>query len=392
MEYTYQFFTGGFEAVTSGLDALAALRDVYSRAGPGDVIIGWSASFDQYGLAADFVHRAGKKIWLWLPVFSELPACSAPDPCVSYLGRPQRGLGGFGGEDFRFVCPSSKRNRGIVYELYERHFAHLPFDGVFLDKIRHASFAGGAENGFGCFCKKCAVFYAGKGVDAGEIAELIKRDMAAFLPSRLENGVYRYDNPAADGFCREKAGLITAAVTDVCVLFQSRRLITSLDVFAPLLAPLAGQDIPALARAAKCEAHSAAAPAALQTTASFVKPMLYRITGAPAGLPYEISMLNGSFRPCGADAEQALKAVWGISNLYSDECMKEQLRRLGLSAASLRPGFEVNILKGICDSTPEYAAYTGSLLARLGYTNAVLSWNMFSDTGGNIDSLRQVTA
>ena len=397
MEYTYQFYTGGYgEIAAESFDTSSindtirdTIREIFGITGPGDVIIGWNSRSDSlYRDAIELVHSEGKRVWLWLPVFSELPAVEAADPAISYLGRPQQGVQIFEGEDFRFACPSSAHNRGIAFKLYEKHFSHLPFDGVFLDKIRHASFAGGLENGFGCFCGECKAAYARHGVDAVAIAAMIKEIFdggsgggdfdsviggganAAFIPASMDNGVYHYENMAIDKFYQAKTKIITEAVANLSGRFRAIGMDVALDVFAPLLSYFVGQDIRALAN------H-----------ASFIKPMVYRITKAPAGLPFELSWLNQCICPGSHTAASLLERIWDCVDLCSEKCMEAQIGALSLSLDKLRPGFEINIVPGICESSPAYVASTKGLLERLGHTNAVLCWNMLAGTGNNLAAL-----
>jgi len=296
---------------------------------------------------------------------------SAPDPAIGVSGLPQTGLAITPGEDFRFVCPSSERNLEIIFDLYSRYFAELPFDGVFLDKIRHASFAAGMEGGFGCFCEKCRAYYAERGTDAGEIARRVAEDPAAFIPSALEGCAYRYDDAEIDKFYRAKADIITGAVAKIREFFNGAGLETALDVFAPVLAYLVGQDLRALGE-----------------RAAFIKSMLYRVTNAPAGIPYELSALKNNIRS-GGDMITALKKLWRTDDLLSDECMRSQLDSAGLNRELIRPGFEANVAPGVCESAPDYVLSCAALYGGMGYESAVLCWNMLADTGKNIDALRR---
>ncbi|MDR0325869.1 MAG: hypothetical protein LBI19_07245 [Oscillospiraceae bacterium] len=280
------------------------------------------------------------------------------------MGREQQGFEIMPGEDFQFACPTNAHNIEIAYTLYRRHFAHLPFDGVFLDKIRHASFAGGLENGLGCFCESCRDVYARQGVDADEIVQLIRNNPAAFLPADMRKCIYRFENEAVDRFYQAKANIITSAVAALTDRFLEHRLPVALDVFAPLLAYLVGQDL-----------------LALSVRAAFIKPMIYCITHAPAGLPFELKWLRDCFAP-----HDILARMGGdIDTLCSKESVKAQLREL--KPDTLRPGFEINIVPDICESSPGYVASFAALLAESGFANAVLSWNLLGASGDNLKAL-----
>jgi hypothetical protein len=318
------------------------------------------------------VHSHNKKCWLWLPVFSDLPDLFQPEDAIGCDGKAQRSPADISG--FRFACPSSPRNINIAYEMYMRDFSGLPFDGVFLDRIRHASFASGLADSFGCFCDSCKAAYAERGVDLDEISGLIHSNPAAMLPGSIENpaGVYGFENEAVGKFYKAKADIIEAAVIRLVKLFTEKGLEVALDVFAPTLAYLVGQNLPALA------AH-----------VTFIKPMFYRITDAPAGLPYELKWLKRSYLVHGKDTDGLLKHLWGTDDLLSDEIMEAQLKAL---AGKLRPGFEINCVPGICESDGDYVRGTAALISRSGADNAVLSWNLLSASGGNLEALSQNNA
>jgi hypothetical protein len=316
------------------------------------------------------VHSEGKRLWLWLPVFSELTEREAPVPSVSFRGQIQQGISFMPGEDFKFVCPSSAHNINIAYTLYRNHFFHLTFDGVFLDKIRHASFAGGLENGFGCFCENCKAAYARQGVNADEIIERIKNNTADFIPYSYAHGLYCFKDKTADDFFRVKSDFITAAIREVSAKFRQSGLAVALDVFAPMLSYLVGQNLQTL-----CE------------NTAFIKPMMYRITHAPAGMPFELKWLQTSFASQGVDFLKSLEQIWGTDDLCSADSMEAQLKSLPLNPSLMNPGIEVNIVPGVCDSTPEYVSSAVSRIESMGFDKIVLSWNLLAGTGNNLEAL-----
>jgi hypothetical protein len=387
MEYTYQIFTGNFYGEKPEASPARVLREAYKLTGAGDVIIGCNTGANCYREVINTAHKAGKSCYLWLPVFSELPEDTSPVYATDLYANTQRGKSVIPGENFRFVCPSSRHNIDICYNLYVKHFLGLQFDGVFLDKIRHASFAGGFSEGFGCFCESCRGEYAKRGVNLDEISAMIRKNPADFLPNAAENlakmnnlanpaanlsgehnlanpaeslaGAYSFANPAAAGFYAAKAEIITSAVTYLTEKFNALGLKTALDVFMPMFAYFTGQDIPALS-----------------ANASFIKPMCYRITHAPAGLPFEADGMRETFQDCGADTNALLKKLWNTGDLFSFECATAQLNLL--TNCEVRPGFEVNYVKDICESDASYVTETACKLKNAGTKNAALCWNLLS--------------
>jgi hypothetical protein len=372
MEYSYQFFTGGFDGGYTRDDADTVLKDLYATLGPGDVVIGWWQQSNSYIKVVDQVHKAGKRMWLWLPVFSDFLDLLNPDPAISFRGTPQKGLSTMHGDYFRFVCPTSVHNINLAYDLYARYFAHLPFDGVMLDKIRHASFSGGIENGFGCFCDRCRSTYEGLGVDIKQIVNKIKFSLPSFIPVGVEDCVYQYEDPLVNDFYRAKAEIITNGILKITDTFIEDGLDVGLDTFSPIMAYLVGQDLHTLSK------H-----------VSFIKPMNYRITQAPAGMPFELTALAVSFLFCG-DVLAALKRAWRVDNLFSEDSIRAQMASFRSNNNVMRPGFEVNIVPGSCDNTAEYVLSNAELYQALGFENCILSWNLLADIGDLLDALKQI--
>lgn len=368
MRYTLQAFTGGLRATPPAPgDVVEAVRRAAALLPVGDVILGWNADRGLYEAVLPALARMGLRAWLWLPVFSEVEAQAAP--AIAYHGVPQQGVSAIPGEDFRFICPSSQANQDIAMDTFRRYFAGLPWHGVFLDKVRHASFAGGFADGFGCFCDACRRQYGLMGVDAGAMAHTIDAHPAAMLPDGLEEAAYTFADARVQRFYRAKMDMISGAVGRIAGLFRAEGLAVGLDVFAPSLAPMVGQDLRALGR-----------------IADFVKPMLYCITHAPAGVPFETEAYRKSFAAQGhVDASAALAKVW--RGAWDGEAMDYGIELAHAWGGEMRPGFEINVMPGICQSSPAYVLATARALAAAGIGQAVLSWNLLLNTGDNVRAL-----
>ena len=122
MYYIYQFCTGGFDSEPIRDDVDLILQKLYKTTGPGDVLIGWSTRYEHYIKAINRAQSEGKRAWLWLPVFSELPDLIPITVAKSYKGQAQKGVSAIPGEDFRFVCPSTAFNIDATYSLYQKYF------------------------------------------------------------------------------------------------------------------------------------------------------------------------------------------------------------------------------------------------------------------------------
>lgn len=372
MRFTVQLFTGGFFSPAAGLATVVnPLRATLRRLRPERVIWGWNTDDELNRAIVDTIHAAGAEAYLWLPILSEVPPSFNLQPAICYTGEPQQGVAVMPGEEFRFFCPGSLQGAQAISAFYDRYFSALKPDGVFLDKIRQASFAGGVENGFGCFCPGCQKKYLEAGVDPGEVVELLRQEPELLIPKAKGAGRYIFSHPLVDGFFQIKAGIVTLAVSDCIQAFRRKGLQIGLDVYAPVLAPFVAQDLPALAQ-----------------QANFVKPMFYRITKAPAGIPYELDWLRKSYLQWGApDPLPALKDIWGIADLCGPESLQAQLKAVCREPGNSIPGFEYNVVPGICEADPEYMRENVDVLLKAGCESAVLSWNLLADSGRNVDAL-----
>lgn len=85
------------------------------------------------------------------------------DPAAPYVLNPQ--------ESFEFRCPASPRNRRALIDIYNESFADLPFDGIFLDRIRYSSFLSGVAGIGGCFCPECVKRYEAAGISVDQLRQ-----------------------------------------------------------------------------------------------------------------------------------------------------------------------------------------------------------------------------
>ena len=370
MQFILQIFTGAYFARAAGATAEGIrrkLEDTLPLLDVSEVIVGWNTDEALQHAVLDCIHGHGKKAWLWLPVFSEAPHSERPDPQIGFSGAPHVRTDPADGEDFTFVCPSSPRNREIPLRIYDRFFKRLPYDGVFLDKIRQSSYAGGLERGIGCLCGRCRGRYAQAGVDVGGLLRRVRDNPALLLPTKREGAQYRFADPDVDRYHVAKAACITEAVSALAAAFRRRSLLVGLDVFAPLVAWYVGQDMPALAEAA-----------------DFVKPMLYLRTDAPAGVPFELACLRGAMK---TEVQAALHGLWGVAAEDATGCAMAQMAALAQGRCPIYPGLEINRVPGICHSDPDYVRGMARRYADAGAGKLVLSWNLLQDTGENLAAL-----
>ena len=122
-----------------------------------------------------------------------------------------------------------------------------------------------------------------------------------------------------------------------------------MDLFAPFMAPFVGQDYEILAQ------H-----------ADFIKPMLYRMTDAPAGMGFEYELLR-----------QAVPGASGYPDFRMDVAfLDSQLQAMEPYPCAKYPGIEINYREGVAETSPEYVKESLEAVLRHGFAGAVLSWNI----------------
>ena len=122
-----------------------------------------------------------------------------------------------------------------------------------------------------------------------------------------------------------------------------------MDLYAPFMAPFVGQDYAILSR------H-----------ADFIKPMLYRMTTAPAGMGFEYELLR-----------KALPGATGYPDFAMDVVfLDSQLKAMEPYACGKYPGIEINYRADVAPTSPEYVTESLDAVMRHGFDGAVLSWNV----------------
>jgi len=297
--------------------------------------------------------RAGLEVLLWFPVLADSPGAVPPPGSLTRNADGSSGHGRSGAwegladgeETFLFGCPNDARNLSAARSALQSLLDSFEVDGVMLDKIRFPSPSSGLESLFCCFCESCRASFEAA---TGRPMEEVRRKCGAFLALLRSRGAAALDpgstgpgstGPGSTGpgwtgpgwtdpasfweaaGVKElgdfRAGSIAAVVRNLAGLARARSLRVGLDLFSPALAPLVGQDYPALS--GLCD---------------WVKPMTYRAAAGPAGLPLEIACLWKALRELdpqgnGRSARLLLDRLfpWGLPAVESD------LLKNGLPAA-----------------------------------------------------------
>jgi len=355
--YVIQIFTGGFkdykvtyQEVEDKLQPLLGVLPIRL------VIAGWKVDVPLYKKIRRLLKPYKIALFLWLPVFSEIGDLMTGEPIVLYSGKALNPFHLNEGEGFDFLCPSSKLNLQNVLQVYETSFEAVGFEGVFLDRIRYPSFSNGFESIFSCFCPRCEKLMEQSGVATTWLKNYITEcEQNRCTPiNNWERGFpyHQYKEERLREFFDFKHSVIRKSLEELITLFRKKSLKIGLDVFAPSIADFIGQDI-----------------LALSAMADFIKPMMYFQTFAPAGISYEMTLLETHF----GKKIETLPSKHTVDHLsYKDIAWLVEGAK-----CKILPGFEVNYIKGIAKTSIEYIeqqlSFYESLEAIKGVT---LSWNL----------------
>lgn len=341
--YILQIHTGSFlKAHTDIHTVLRKISDLMTTSDIRGVIFGWHLDQKLNEELLDFFHRYDLPCYFWLPVLSEMDQVKESVLLTDYTGKKGNTLSLIEDESFSFLCPSHEQNAQNVIDLYISHLKSLPFDGIFLDKIRFPSFANSYAEGFGCFCPSCTTFYQEQGIDLEEIKSMIDHhDPHLLLGHYDQAGHYLFAHPLVRQFYTSRSHLITSFVGRLCDYFHEQHLRVGLDIYAPFFAYHCGQDIQALSQ-----------------KADFMKPMFYRYTQAPAGMQYEYNAYLKYFKP---------------KDFYMPT-LEEQMNYLKQAHCEVYPGIEINPIDGICDTN--VARFQDNLQFFKSYSDTIVCcWN-----------------
>jgi len=298
---------------------------------PDYLVAGQSGDWELLRMICDRAHCAGVKVHQWASLFSENDFAADFDPLIGADGRPQKRVYG---DNFNFRCPASEKNVRLFAALQQQQMQDVPFDGVFLDRVRYPSMSNGA---LACFCPDCVRRCEQAGLDVDRL-----RLVTHF--GHYEGTKLIWADAEVQRFFEERMHSITRAVALLKDIFGE----VSLDLFPPALMPLVGQDFDALA-----------------PLAAFVKPMLYRYTTAPAGLPYELD----AFAP-------------HVDHLPSAEAQMGMVH-----APHIYWGIECVRVPGVAEMTPETIRESVALVRANGGQGVCASWNLIAAPDENLKAI-----
>jgi hypothetical protein len=376
-EVTIQIFTGGFsEEIVSHEVVEQKLLAILSRLPVKKVIMGWSPDNALYEKTAELLLKRNIEFYLWFPVFSEACEVRKLGALVDYKNQRFNTRRDHGDESFIFCCPNNPENIEMILDIFESKFRSIPFSGVFLDRIRYPSFANrqGFEHEFksvfSCFCKHCLDLYEKEKINIEQLKETFSHPNFAPLgiTGYRGNGDYTFADPLLSVFFNLKADIIFRSLQRICGYFRERNYGIGFDVFAPFLSTFVGQDLKKLS--GLCD---------------FIKPMMYRATYAPAGMPFETEALlkeAGNADQTGFCKSLSLEQKKKPFDL--DFAIRELQEMAASSACSVYAGVEINRQKNIVEVYPNYIEETIKAYAQTGVRGIALSWNLLDAPDENI--------
>lgn len=354
MEYILQLNTGSF--AHANIDSYAAVKTIQKlidNIPVKAVIWGWAADYKINSSISELLGYKKIESYLWLPVFSEVMDSLHSDAFITVDGSEKSAINLNRDESFEFVCPSSEKNIRNAIDMFQKIKKDINITGVFLDRIRYPSVANSFSSFVGCSCSSCTEKFKNMGLDLQRIQTHICSEKRKLDPWKFEKGVYCYRDKYIDELSRGKRSIITEAVEYLCGYFHQAGLKVGLDSFAPALADYVGQDLLSI-----CEA------------VDFIKPMMYRKTTAPAGIPFEEEAVSYC---CGQNFSWS--EFWSTS-LQDDNAFLSQIEVLKKYIEKVSPGIEINSIPGICSATPDYLRKCIRLADKCGCKSITLSWNV----------------
>ena len=376
-EVVLQIYSGGFtEQAATFEDIKQKLELVISRIRVSKVIMGMSVNTDLYLKIRDYLFKNGVEFYLWLPVFAELDALKKGNPLIDYQGKDKAVYQLEEREDFTFYCPNHPQNILNVLQVFEENYSSIGFTGVFLDKIRYSSFANGINGVLTCFCPFCQIKYKSAHFEPKDMEQVIKTLSGQNTPLGIvsyKQGRYTFDNALWNQFFDLKSQFITDALKGICQYFNEKHYKIGLDVMSPFVSHFVGQDIPTLS-----------------TFTDFIKPMMYRMTDAPAGLPFELEAILQETTTTNMQ-RKAFYEILGFEpekQPFDIDFAVRELMELGqISKTPVYPGVEINRAAKIAEVYPAYIEETIKAYGQANIKGFVMSWNLLNAPQENIEQV-----
>ena len=372
MKTYLQVFSGGFGNQIVDLDKLLEKVDYISKhVNINGIIMGWTVNKKLYNDLKKKLNLKGIELYFWLPVFSELDYFEKFQNVIDYKGDEIKSEGFQEGENFNFYCPNNRKNIENIKSIFLNNFLDYDIDGIFLDKIRYPAFSNGIKSIFTCFCEICQKKMQENGIDVDKLKLKINNileiknesDLNPLNINKYKDYQFEFLDDEVDKFFKFKERTINESLEELINFFKSKGLKIGLDLFAPHLSYFTGQNI-----------------LKLHKLADFVKPMYYRATHAPAGIPFEIEMYSKSFI---VEDYEKIKKVFleiigenemDISDKYMENELLDLVSKFGIE--NIAAGLEFNKIENIALSNKEYLSSSIDSFYNSGIDGIVLSWDL----------------
>lgn len=343
MEYILQINTGNtIKANYRANEIIKRLEHLSKYINISKVIFGWFKDYQENKKISEYLRNKNIKSYFWLPVFAEIIDLDIEDNYLESNLFEKKKSQLNEGDNFEFVCQSSKKNISYIKKYFEETIKDINIDGVFLDRIRYKSPALAKDSIFGCQCDNCKILFKAFNVDKNIYDKL--------TPKKMVNGIYYYEDNNINKLMKIKRDTITNQIRDLYDYFKNKNLKVGLDTFALCLADFVGQDL-----------------VKLNECSDFIKPMFYLKTTAPAGLPFELEGLP-------QNTKKAISDLWGC-NLANIKGSIQQCKYLLDRKINIVPGIDVNYIKDICESDEDYVIEFLNMLKYIDCNEVVLSWD-----------------
>ena len=366
---TVQIFTGNFDSPINQLDITeikAKLARIYQKAKIECVMIGWDPKAE-IGELTSYLRVHGTEVYLWLPIFS---GWDGMPPLIGADGRTAaQEYSAEKGERFDFGCPADPDSVRHIKRIFETQYSSGAYDGIFMDKIRFPSFISGLQPVMTCFCPYCSKLH---GLTRSQPELQNETDAVNPLSITAYKGLC-YDT--ADEYLarlfKYKAEAVTASIAELSEYFRTLGYKVGLDLFAPFLSWFVGQDYCALA-----------------PYADFIKPMFYRKTNAPAGIPFELYMYASAFGGASETIERRKQKLLNILNtsVIDIDFINREIAEIREKTGKTKiyAGIEINYNEKIAPITSRYIKE--NITKMKGMDGLALSWDLNSTPDENLDA------
>ena len=367
MKKYLQVFSGGFSNLEVDIDKLKEkLLKIMAIKKIDGIIIGWNENRELYKELKNFLKPYGTKLYFWLPVFSELSYYEKFNKVLDYNGREIENFSFQEGENFEFDCPNTIKKIQNVKKIFDEKFSDYEIDGVFLDKIRYPAFSNGGRAVFSCFCPACIEKMKKSDIDVEKLKKYIDKTFEnqgnnPLEIQRYKDFRYEFKNKEMNQYFQFKNDSITEKVSELIDFFKVKGLEVGLDTYAPDISYLFGQDI-----------------IRLSEKADFIKPMYYRKTYAPAGIPFEIQTYGELYNK---KAGEFLLNTIGEEDLKDNIGKKQMTREIKYLTENVKGiylGIDFNKKENIALSDVEYIKEVFDILEDGNSEGIVLSWDLMS--------------